>query len=316
MKRPHMWLALLLACGGVLLFSAAVGSGRSAGASGTLPALAEVRLSLAWPGQPEVLEVTMFALDDGSPGAAARIAEGRAEMLARFPGAIPLEPSDVVAQYRLFNIRWPEPNADWFYNPEGETTALSPATTFAAISAGADGWDGAGGTPWKFTYGGETTTPTGCNGIPESIPRDGVNVVGWGAIAGGYLGFSCWWRSASLVGGTPYFQALEFDIVFDPTFPYTAENLRALALHEFGHALGLDHTEPSLCPGRAMCPGSDAMIYNEPQQDDLFGLIALYGLAPTPAPTSTPSATAIPTATPTPLPDFPRWSTLPGLARD
>lgn len=316
MKRPHMWLALLLSCGGVALFTAAVRGGQPVAATGPMRELAEVRLTLAWPGHPEVLELTLFALDDGSPESATRIADGRAAMLARFPGAVVLEPSDVTAQYRLFNIRWPEPHAQWFYNPDGETNALSPATTFAAISAGADGWDGAGGTPWNFTYAGETITPTGCNGIPESIPRDGVNVVGWGSIAGGYLGFSCWWRSASLVDGTPYFEALEFDIVFDPTFAYTADNLQALALHEFGHALGLDHTEPSLCPGRAMCPGSDAMIYTEPQQDDLFGLIALYGLAPTPTATATPSAKPTPSATPTPLPEFPRRSVLPALARD
>ncbi len=310
MRRPHSWLAALLACGGVLLFA---GAARSE--SPVLPVAApaeviEVRLTLAWPGHSEVLEVAMFALDDGTLESANRIEAGRAAMLARFPGAVLIEPADVSAQYQLFNIRWREPTAQWFYNPSGETPALQPETSAAAIAAGAAAWDGAGGTPWSFSYAGETTTATGCNGIPEAIPRDGVNVVGWGAIAGGYLGYSCWWRSASLVEGTPYFEALEFDVVFEPLFSYTPQTLQALALHEFGHALGLDHTEESLCPGQAMCSGTNAMIFTEPRPDDLAGLVALYGLAPTPVPSPTPSAT------PTPLPDYPRRSTLTGVARD
>ncbi len=270
----------------------------------TLPPVREVRMSLQVPAEDggfEVVEITMFAIDDGSPGIEERIADGKAAMLARFPGAVELEAAEVAAQFKIFGIRWREPTASWFYNPAGATAAMQPDVAFGAVRDGAAGWTRAGGTPWGFTYSGETTTPSGCNGIPESIPRDGVNVVGWGAIAGGFLGYSCWWRSASLVEGTPYFEALEFDIVFEPIFPFTPQSLQALALHEFGHALGLDHTEPALCPGSAMCAGVNAMLFSEPQQDDLFGLIALYGLAPTPTPT---------------IPALPKQATLPGVARD
>lgn len=314
MKRPHSWLALVLACGGVLLFGFGARGGEQAEASATLPKIHEVPLTLAWPGSDEVVEVTLFAIDDGTERLEERIAQGKAAMLARFPGAVALEPADVSAQFKIFGIRWREPRAEWLYNAAGATGALSQSASFTAISDGAAGWDGAGGTPWRFDYVGETNVATGCNGIPESIPRDGVNVVGWGSIAGGFLGFSCWWRSASLVEGTPYFEALEFDIVFEPGFAYSTQTLQALALHEFGHALGLDHTEQSLCPGSAMCSGTNAMIYAEPQQDDLFGLIALYGFVPTPTATVTPPP-ATPTPTP-PLPEFPRRSTLPLLTRD
>ena len=113
-------------------------------------------------------------------------------------------------------------------------------------------------------------------------------MVGWGHIVGGFLGYSCHWRSASLVPATPYFAMQEFDIVLEPAFAYSASTLRALTMHEFGHSLGLDHTEGPLCPGQAMCPGNDALTFIEPRQDDINGVVALYGGAPTPTPTVPP----------------------------
>lgn len=280
-----------------------------------MPPVHEVRLSLAVPAGDgfEYVEITMFALDDGTAPLADRIAEGRSAMVARFPGAIELEPAEVTAQFQHFGIRWPERFATWLYNPADGPVSMPPETAFTAIKAGGDGWTDAGGTGWRFDFLATTDTPPGCNGVPESIPRDNLNVVGWGHIAGGYLGYSCWWRSSTLVDGTPYFETTEFDIIFEPLFPYTSASLRALAFHEFGHATGLGHTEPLLCPGQAMCEGLHALIYVSPQEDDTFGLVALYGLAPTPTPppppTSTPSATA--TAAPRPV-----RAVFPVLARD
>lgn len=299
-------MALFGAGLGLLLFAVANADGGPANAA-VAPAVTEVRAALAFPGSDEVLELSLFAMDDGTTEAARRIAVGKAEVLAGYPGAVELEPAEVAAQYALYGIRWREPTATWWYNPAGETNAMQPPAALNAIIAGSVGWEGAGDTPWRFDYAGQTTTPTGCNGVPEAIPRDGKNVVGWGPIAGGFLGFACWWRSGSLVEGTPYFEALEFDIVFEPIFAYTPQTLRALALHEFGHALGLEHTDAQ-CPGAAMCAGAHAMLFTEPQADDLEGLVALYGLAPTPG-------SPTPTATP-PLPSFPKRSTLPALARD
>lgn len=312
---PGRWLPAFAAVVGVLLTAVAVRAAPAPVAAAPAVPVHEVRLSLAVPvgAAFEFVEISMFALDDGASPLEDRIAEGRAAMLARFPGAIELEPAEVSAQFQIFGIRWPQPFATWLYNPEGGPASMPAETALEAIKAGAGGWTNAGGTGWHFDFLATTTTPTGCNGIPESIPRDGLNVVGWGHIAGGYLGYSCWWSGPSFVDGTPYFEMTEFDLIFQPEFSYTGASLQALALHEFGHALGLDHTEAP-CPGQVMCEGRDAMTFSTPREDDINGLIALYGYAPTPTATlPTPSATATPPAT---APPRPYRAVLPVLARD
>lgn len=225
--------------------------------------------------------ITMLALDDGT-AMDERFADGQAQMLARMPGAQLLPVPAASAAFKLFPtpVRWPVPSASWLYNPEGVTPAMPAESARAAVLAGAGGWDNAGGSGFHFDYLGDTTAPTGCNGIPTQIPRDGKNVIGWGHIVGGFLGYSCHWRSATLVANTPYFAMTEFDIILEPGFPYSHQSLQALVLHEFGHSLGLDHTEPGLCPGRAMCGGNDALAFTTPRQDDIYGVIALYGIAP------------------------------------
>lgn len=205
-----------------------------------------------------------------------------AAFAAALPTSTPIPPPAATAAFALDQVRWLEPRIPWQYNPAGAPTALEPETAHRAILAGAAGWRFAGDTPVQFLYGGQTATPTGCAGDPATHPytRDGANIVGWNTIPGGFLGYTCWWRGTSLVEGTPYFELLEFDIVLSPSYPYTADLLRALALHEFGHALGLAHSDH--CPGAAMCPGEGALVHLEPQPDDLAGLLALYGRATPP----------------------------------
>jgi hypothetical protein len=281
--QPVLRLCVLLA-----FFAVAVALGTTSPAGNAAagpPRIVEYSLELELPGpEPSVLEIYLYAIDDGTVPMETRKAQGRAAMLARFPGALERDPGRAAAAFKLFStpVRWPSPSASWLYNPTGATPAMPPASSLEAIRAGAAGWDNAGGSGFHFDFLGSTTTATGCNGDTTSYQRDGLNVVGWGHIVGGHLGFSCHWRSASLVEGTPFFAIQEIDIVFEPQFAYSAHSLQALALHEFGHALGLDHTEPPACPGKAMCGGANAMLFTEPQQDDIFGVIALYGVAPTP----------------------------------
>ncbi|MEO8541789.1 MAG: matrixin family metalloprotease [bacterium] len=274
-------LAIVIAASVFLLWalqSAPVQASTSAGVREQV-----IDLVVPGPDGPRYGHITMFAIDEPGVDMDARLAAGKSAMIARFPGAVELEPGAVSAQYRLFGVRWPQASANWLYNSSGSTSAMSAKAALDAITLGSHGWDNAGNSGWHFDYLGETTTATGCNGDTSNYTTDTKNVIGWGHIVGGYLGYSCYWRGTSLVASTPYFEMQEFDIIFEPNMAYSATSLRALALHEFGHSLGLDHTEPVLCPGQAMCGGNDALTFISPRPDDIEGVITLYGgSAPTP----------------------------------
>lgn len=304
-------LALLLVASGVL---GATFRGDAAARAEAPLATREVAMHLVFPDSPAagLLTVTLFLLDDGSD-LSSRIAEGKTAMLARFPGALELTASEVQAQFNISdNVRWPGLSASWSYNPAGASNAMPAQALLSAITAGAEGWSNAGGSGWKYVYAGPSVTATGCNGVPGELPRDATNVVGWGHIVSGYWGYTCWWRGPEKVEGTSFNALQEFDIVFEngPGIPYTPNALKALALHEFGHGLGLGHTAPALCPGHVMCAGSGATTFLSLTRDDIEGVVSLYGLAPTPTPTT-------PSPTPTPLPVSPKArSFLPAVARD
>ncbi|MBA4179150.1 MAG: hypothetical protein C0506_01040 [Anaerolinea sp.] len=308
----------------VLGLALLVGGVKAAGVAppddGGLPRLREYVMTMVFPSQPELgtLTVVMFLPQDLDDPALA--AAGREAMLARFPGAVDLEPGEVRAQYRLDNVRWPQPSATWRYNPYEASTRIGADAALAAISAGAAGWTNAGGSGFAYSFEGYTGTPPGCDGRLGVLPKDGENVVGWGHVEGGFWGFTCWWSSAANVPETSYKTLTEFDIVFESssTVPYTPGVLKALALHEFGHALGLAHTQDTSCPGVVMCGGSAATIQQTITPDDVAGVLALYGVAPTPTPSSSPKPAFTATPTPTVFPPGSKkhMNWVPAVARD
>ena len=100
----------------------------------------------------------------------------------------------------------------------------------------------------------------------------------------------------------------------------TLFDFHRVALHEFGHALGLDHPDESGQRVTALM-NSRAGDLDSLQFDDIAGGQAIYGAAggnppptptPNPAATPRPTSTPVPTSTPSPTPEAYSFDTLAG----
>lgn len=260
----------------------------------------ETILMVPQDGQWYAVKIGFFMFDDGTGNFDDAAETAREEMIARFPGAFEVAPGSVTAAYVTSGFKWMSGSADWAYNADGEPVAVSGAAQQAMNSAAAS-W-GQQGANFQFTGGGSTGAGTGaCGG-----GTDGANTVGWGAQSGSVLAVTCSWFSSQ---GNPFKPAVEFDMEFDPDWNWTtgsptSVDLESVALHEFGHALGLNHSADG---GAVMFASySSGSQKRTPTSDDVDGLFAIYGSQgggggdPTEAPTEEP--TQEPTSTPTPPP--------------
>lgn len=255
------------------------------------------------------VKVGFFMHDDGQGGFEAAADAAREEMRSRFPGAIEVDEHGVSAQYVTSGFKWMSGTASWAYNSQGEPASVAGAAASAMQSA-ATTW-GQQGVPFSFTGGGPTTAGTGaCGG-----GTDGSNTVGWGPQSGSVLAVTCSWYSTT---GSPYRPAVEFDMEFDPDWNWTTGSptqvdLQSVALHEFGHALGLNHSSDGSAVMFASYPSGAQK--RQPTADDIQGLNAIYGAGEaTPTPSPSPSPTSTPTATSTPTPGSSPTPTVPGGA--
>jgi Matrixin len=176
--------------------------------------------------------------------------------------------------YCLTGVRLPS-TADVFYNSSGKITSgqcISASQMDSAVT---------GGTSWKaLHYAG--TTSKGAN------KRDGQNTVGWAKLGGGTLGvtnylsydrtrtFSC--------NGNLFSNLYEADVRITTTYRWTsgggqcpcaagsAYYLNAVALHEFGHVIGLCHTNQ---PSSLMYPSFGACENKNKSSDETAGESAL-----------------------------------------
>ncbi len=228
------------------------------------------------------------------------------EVVARdwAPGALVIDHGDGTA--RAAFVRW----ATWaddalpvpfLYNP---ANALPSVDLLKATEFAMQQWNGAGGHFFRLAYEGTTTAiPSVCGGNPD---RDGLNVIGWRSdLATGVLGSTC----ALMTNGPQGRRPVETDISMSTTVGWTdtpvtpshALDLWSTVLHEFGHVVGLDHSNvPGSVMKATIGPGQQTRVLSE---DDLAGIRALYpdpsaAASPSPSPTPSPTPTPIPTATP------------------
>ena len=198
----------------------------------------------------------------------------RVELRAAVPDATAPPPK---FQY-LFapNARWKGP-VRWKYNhanAPGPLAADKPAI-IAQIAKAFEKWSSLCGV--TYAYDGETTvSPAKVAGDTEAGPLpDGVSVVGWGPLDSALGGWAyAWYRQDG-----DERVLVEADVTLSVTSIATMSDLDRLTTHEWGHVLGLDHSNTE----SAIMAGPPSTHYNalvSPQPDDIRGCRCAYGLPP------------------------------------
>jgi hypothetical protein len=189
--------------------------------------------------------------------------------------ALPVGVSTQIAPKFLMEFspsaRWSGP-VRWKYNHANAPLSLAgdKAAIIAQLQASFDKWT----TPCaiQYVYDGETTTPpnTMNNGQP-----DGVSVVGWGPLD---PALGAWTYAWYAIAGTQRV-LIDADVTLSVNNVRSISDLDRLMTHEWGHALGLTHSNLD----SAVMAGPPMTGYNSllnPQPDDVRGCRCLYGLPP------------------------------------
>lgn len=187
--------------------------------------------------------------------------------------------SDQPIAYVLNGQVWVPPTMAYTVNPSNQdlpASAIPPA-----LAAGADAWRLQSSASFSFTYAGESTQTTTTN--------DGVNLVLFrNASSGSAIATTYWWSSGNRI--------LDADIVFwDGAYRFFTGSsgcsagfyVEDVATHEFGHALGLGHSQTptaTMYATTSSCNANNRTL----DADDIAGVRALYppsGSAPPRPPT-------------------------------
>ena len=127
----------------------------------------------------------------------------------------------------------------------------------------------------SYQYDGETTTPPNnlVTGAGQAPQPDGVSVIGWGPLDPTLGGWTYAWYAQNGSERVIF----EADVTLNVSNIASMSDLDRLMTHEWGHALGLDHSNTEA----AIMAGPPSTHYNAlvtPQADDMRGCRCLYGL--------------------------------------
>lgn len=163
--------------------------------------------------------------------------------------------------------RWPGP-LRWRYNPANAPSAFSdPDATASHIARTLDTWARSCGV--THAYEGITATPP--NRRLGNQP-DFENVVGWGTLEGQTAGVTYAWY----VPSPGVRELVDTDVILSPDRVTGPNSMERTAKHEWGHALGLGHSDRA---GMLMSGPPDTAYNNLTsfQFDDVRGCRCLYG---------------------------------------
>ncbi|MEO8485351.1 MAG: choice-of-anchor D domain-containing protein [Betaproteobacteria bacterium] len=164
----------------------------------------------------------------------------------------------------------------WSYNPSGAPPQFTTSVVANAMQTAIGKWGAVCNI--QAAYAGVTTVaPENSILDQENGPQpDQVNVLGWRPTPSGIAGYTVGYASYAAEGMPPIIDA---DVVVDPSKLPAEPQLERLLLHEFGHVLGVNHSQFD----GAMMSGPPYSNYNaldEITTDDIRGCRCLYGPPP------------------------------------
>lgn len=174
-------------------------------------------------------------------------------------------------KYQLFNAPTGLTHAGgtmrWHYNDANRPASITKANAIARIQASMAKWSAS--CRITFAYQGETSVGFSIG----SGNYDGVNVVGWDA-----TGLSAPTTGVTTIAWNGSNTVIDAEIRFNAAYGVTVSSFDSTAVHEVGHALGLQHSDVN----GAVMSGPPSSSYNGMASlgsDDVAGCVRLYGAA-------------------------------------
>ncbi len=167
----------------------------------------------------------------------------------------------------------------WNYNDTGRPASVTLDQVIAGINAATKQWTDV--CQVTITRGSDTVTPP--QNMDGSAPSPNENVLGWGDLTLGPAGND---NTAGITWTSGHGNAAlyDFDMTLSTKYVVSTGQLARVAVHEWGHALGLAHSN---LPGAVMSgpdnpnnPGVPDTPYNGVAtltDDDKHGCLCLYG---------------------------------------
>lgn len=181
--------------------------------------------------------------------------------------------SSSVFGYSLNGRKWfTSADAKFYYNSaSGPACCLSASAQQSQIVSGINAWGIA-------SLGGSTTK--------SGAKRDGTNVISWGKLGGTTLGVTHYISTdtsqSQVCNGSLIYRFTEVDVRFNNAFSWQNSSgcsggfdLAGVSTHEFGHAVGLGHSDVQ---GATMYPSIGACDFSASSlaSDDRDGYSAIY----------------------------------------